>query len=80
MSSDFWALSFREIYSVYYERYLNFSMKGVYNMRIKIDTKRLGTMCFNIIVSGVVSEIVNESIKTVKTKVKSIKKKEKEAQ
>lgn len=49
-------------------------------MRIKIDTKRLGTMCFNIIVSGVVSEIINESIKTVKTKVKSIKKKEKEAQ
>lgn len=64
----------------YYERYLDFIMKGDFKMRIKFDTKRVGNICFNVIVSGIASEVVNESIKAVKNKVKNIRRKEKEAQ
>lgn len=45
-------------------------------MKIKFDAKRLAVISYNVIVTSIVSEIVNESIKAVKNKIKDIKRKE----
>lgn len=50
-------------------------------MKFKINTRQLVNTSCNVILTAVLGEIVNETIKTVKRKVKSIKRNEtKEAQ
>ena len=47
-------------------------------MRLKIDTKRLINISYNVVITGIMTEVVNETIKATKNKIKNIKRKKDE--